>query len=70
MSLHLFHHPQEVLLAQFSLYVHKGGLNPIDLLSFRRVDLTSGRAYDNNPTFSNIVLSLTTHVKRRDLSEA
>ena len=22
------HHPQEVLLAQFSLYVHKGGLNP------------------------------------------
>ena len=23
------HHPQEVLLAQFSLYVHKGALNPI-----------------------------------------
>ena len=22
------HHPQEVLLAQFSLYVHKGGLSP------------------------------------------
>ena len=22
------HHPQEVLLAQLSLYVHKGGLNP------------------------------------------
>ena len=22
------HHPQEVLLAQFSLYVHKGGLQP------------------------------------------
>ena len=22
------HHPQEVLLAQFSLYVHKSGLNP------------------------------------------
>ena len=22
------HHPQEVLLAQFSLYVHKGGLEP------------------------------------------
>ena len=21
------HHPQDVLLAQFSLYVHKGGLN-------------------------------------------
>ena len=23
-----FHHPQEVILAQFSLYVHKGGLKP------------------------------------------
>ena len=23
------HHPQEVLLAQFSLYVHKGGISPI-----------------------------------------
>ena len=22
------HHPQEILLAQFSLYVHKGGLKP------------------------------------------
>ena len=27
-SSHSFHHPQEVLLAQFSLYVHKGGLKP------------------------------------------
>ena len=26
--LHSSHHPQEVLLAQFSLYVHKGGLKP------------------------------------------
>ena len=29
------HHPQEVLLAQFSLYVHKGGLKP-DSFHFRR----------------------------------
>ena len=29
------HHPQEVLLAQFSLYVHKGGLKP-DLFHFQR----------------------------------
>ena len=28
------HHPQEVLLAQFSLYVHKGGLKPDSFLSF------------------------------------
>ena len=26
------HHPQEVLLAQFSLYVHKGGLKPNSFL--------------------------------------
>ena len=26
------HHPQKVLLAQFSLYVHKGGLKPDSLL--------------------------------------
>ena len=27
-SIQSSHHPQEVLLAQFSLYVHKGGLKP------------------------------------------
>ena len=27
-SPHSSHHPQEVLLAQFSLHLHKGGLNP------------------------------------------
>ena len=27
-SSHSSHHPQEALLAQFSLYVHKGGLKP------------------------------------------
>ena len=27
-SSHSSHHPREVLLAQFSLYVHKGGLKP------------------------------------------
>ena len=27
-SFHSSHHPQEVLLAQFNLYVHKGGLKP------------------------------------------
>ena len=31
------HHPQEVLLAQFSLYVHKGGLKP-DSFHFHFVD--------------------------------
>ena len=33
------HHPQEVLLAQFSLYVHKGGLKP-DSFHFHFICLT------------------------------
>ena len=33
------HHPQEVLLAQFSLYVHKGGLKPD---SFHFISFGSG----------------------------
>ena len=31
------HHPQEVLLAQFSLYVHKGGLKPDSFISHRNI---------------------------------
>ena len=31
------HHPQEVLLAQFSLYVHKGGLKPDSFQSTRNL---------------------------------
>ena len=39
------HHPQEVLLAQFSLYVHKGGLKPD---SFYFCHVTSfPRVYDS-----------------------
>ena len=34
MSSQSSHHPQEVLLAQFSLYVHKGGLKPDSFFSF------------------------------------
>ena len=32
MSSHSSHHPQEVLLAQFSLYVHKGDLKPHSII--------------------------------------
>ena len=39
-SSHSSHHPQEVLLAQFSLYVHKGGLKPISKKSSHH-ELTS-----------------------------
>ena len=34
------HHPQEVLLAQFSLYVHKGGLKPD---SFHFISFDNGK---------------------------
>ena len=33
------HHRQEVLLAQFSLYVHKGGLKPDSFHLFRRLSI-------------------------------
>ena len=33
------HHPQEVLLAQFSLYVHKGGLKPDSFHFISRKDM-------------------------------
>ena len=39
-SSHSSHHPQEVLLAQFSLYVHKSGLKP-DSFHFYRVCIRS-----------------------------
>ena len=53
MSSQLSHHPQEVFLAQFSLYVHKGGLKP-DLFHFHLFTLNwpvlmnSGNTYGDN----------------------
>ena len=41
------HHSQEVLLAQFSLYVHKGGLKP-DSFHFY---------YNNKPCYYHIILN-------------
>ena len=38
------HHPQEVLLAQFSLYVHKGGLKP-DSFHFAHINLLKMGVY-------------------------
>ena len=37
-SSHSSHHPQEVLLAQFSLYVHKGGLKPDSFHFYKMID--------------------------------
>ena len=36
------HHPQEALLAQFSLYVHKGGLKPDSFVTYSRVIICKG----------------------------
>ena len=50
------HHPQEVLLAQFSLYVHKGGLKPD---SFHFISRRSRRAFggDVGPAYKRHSLS-------------
>ena len=39
------HHPQEVLLAQFSLYVHKGGLKPDSFHFYVHFGFTLSRVY-------------------------
>ena len=44
------HHPQEVLLAQFSLYVHKGGLKPdsFHFISFTWFEYTPERSWPSS----------------------
>ena len=49
------HHPQEVLLAQFSLYVHKGGLKP-DSFHFKWLTLKNSIQYVCFITISKILL--------------
>ena len=69
------HHPQEVLLAQFSLYVHKGGLKPDSFhfisftmfpsccISFRN-KLTSNLVPTNTRHWYNVVLMLVQRLRR------
>ena len=45
------HHPQEVLLAQFSLYVHKGGLKPDSFHFYYWTSVTDGRWINIKTTF-------------------
>ena len=47
------HHPQEVLLAQFSLYVHKGGLKPD---SFHYLVGPAARVHRCSPVYSLVAL--------------
>ena len=41
------HHPQEVLLAQFSLYVHKGGLKPDSFHLLKTFTMEMSESEDN-----------------------
>ena len=49
------HHPQEVLLAQFSLYVHKGGLKPD---SFHFISFASREYIQQLLDFFSLILPL------------
>ena len=63
-SSHSSHHPQEVLLAQFSLYVHKGGLKP-DLFHFYIISLYIFKILINVASHSCINKSMQSwHTKR------
>ena len=53
-SSHSSHHPQEVLLAQFSLYVHKGGLKP-DSFHFITTNQTSMCSLSYLPPWCSVV---------------
>ena len=48
------HHPQEVLLAQFSLYVHKGGLKPD---SFHFISPIRWNQYTDKVTVLSLVIN-------------
>ena len=54
------HHPQEVLLAQFSLYVHKGGLKPDSfhlIRLFCQLKLIYGRGHEISPV-RNVIYTI------------
>ena len=55
------HHPQEVLLAQFSLYVHKGGLKPD---SFHFISLATGHTKLPRSWINVIDVDSTSHQRR------
>ena len=54
------HHPQEALLAQFSLYVHKGGLKPYSF-HLPRYGVVSSTAMHSEHTLLNQRLANVTH---------
>ena len=60
------HHPQEVLLAQFSLYVHKGGLKPD---SFHFILLTQYHAPECSPNGESEIIQLKKTALRQNLTE-
>ena len=66
-SSHSSHHPQEVLLAQFSLYVHKGGRKPDSFhFSLTRFPQHSQQTSDtaNTKHSPNVILMLDHRLRR------
>ena len=55
------HHPQEVLLAQFSLYVHKGGLKPDSFHFISFASLGKPKNGEKNPVSCHFFLQ---HLKK------
>ena len=64
------HHPQAVLLAQFSLYVHKGGLKPDSFLCSEKWRATtcnfSGTKHDSTG-YDNVAHSLRYNLARMSI---
>ena len=58
------HHPQEVLLPQFSLYVHKGGLKP-DSFHFCCISFTQFISFFEFSCVVNVSLMLGQRCRRR-----
>ena len=50
------HHPQEVLLAQFSLYVHKGGLEPDSFHFFSGIQVSKKQSASSSLTCKYLIL--------------
>ena len=57
------HHPQEVLLAQFSLYVHKGGLKPDSFHFISVAGTPSGHAMVTSAVWFVMVDAFATYCK-------
>ena len=54
-SSHSSHHPQEVLLTQFNLYVHKGSLKPLSFILICAIYIPYRCEYDEQINLSTYI---------------